>query len=121
MGVGKIFSRGTVVDFYMGANSVEISFDQLESKRKAFFCSLGKYQMSKASGGQGSPVPFPKPLEGTEHLKRASWHRQAGTEFMGGDGGKMSPTFEQGEHNIFCPSQYFVIKNNVVVQMSWLP
>ena len=103
MGVGKIFSRGTVVDFYMGANSVEISFDQLESKRKAFFCSLGKYQMSKASGGQGSPVPFPKPVEGTEHLKRASWHRQAGTECMGGRGENVPQLLNRGNIISFVP------------------
>ena len=109
MGVGRIFSRGAVVDFYMGANSVEISFYQLESKRKAFFCSeaffcsLAKYQMSKASGGQGSPVPFPKPVEGTEHLKRASWHRQAGTECMGGRGENVPQLLNRGNIISFVP------------------
>ena len=28
--------------------------------------------------------------------------------------------FDRGGHNIFCPPQHFVIKNNVVVQISWL-
>jgi len=40
-----------------------------------------------------------------------------GTEFMGEH---FAPTFEQGGHNIFCHPQYFVIKKNVVVQISWL-
>jgi len=38
----------------------------------------------------------------------------------GGRGGHVLPNFWTGGHNIFCPSQYFAIKNNVVVQISWL-
>ena len=30
------------------------------------------------------------------------------------------PTFGQWGHNIVCPPQHFVIKTNVVVQISWL-
>jgi len=38
-----------------------------------------------------------------------------------GDGGDMSPQLlDSGGHNIFCPSQHFVMKSNVVVQISWL-
>jgi len=37
------------------------------------------------------------------------------------DGGDMSPQLlDRGGHNIFCPPQHFVIKSNVVVQISWL-
>ena len=36
----------------------------------------------------------------------------------GGLGGHVPPTFGQGEHNIVCPPQHFVVKSNVVVQIS---
>jgi len=35
----------------------------------------------------------------------------------GGLGGHVPPTFGQGEHNIVCPPQHFVVKSNVVVQI----
>ena len=46
----------------------------------------------------------------------------SGTEFIRDrDVGDLSPpTFGRGGHNIFCHPQYFVIKSNVVVQISWL-
>jgi len=44
------------------------------------------------------------------------FHTYAGPEFKGEH---FPPTFGQGGHNIFYSSQYFVIKINVVVQISW--
>ena len=35
-------------------------------------------------------------------------------------GGTRPPNFWTGGHNIFCPPQYFVIKSDVFVQISWL-
>jgi len=43
----------------------------------------------------------------------------AEAEVMGGQGDMSSPTFGQGGHYRLSP-QYFVIKNNVVVQISCL-
>jgi len=41
-----------------------------------------------------------------------------GTEFIGGE--MSTPTTGQGGHNIFCTPQHFVMKTNVVVQISSL-
>ena len=43
---------------------------------------------------------------------------EARDRVYGGTGGLVPPTFGHGGHNIFCPSQHFVIKRNVVVQIS---
>jgi len=39
---------------------------------------------------------------------------------MGGTGGHFPPPFGQGGYNIFCPPQHFVMKSNVVGEISWL-
>ena len=39
---------------------------------------------------------------------------------MGGTGGHVPQLMDRGAHNIVCPPQYFVIKSNLVVQISWL-
>jgi len=45
----------------------------------------------------------------------------AGTEFQRSTGDMYLQLLDIGGHDIFCHPQYLVIKNNVVVQTSWLP
>jgi len=46
--------------------------------------------------------------------------RDTRDEFMGGRGGHGPQLLDKGGHNIVSPPQHFVMKSNVVVQISWL-
>jgi len=43
-----------------------------------------------------------------------------GPSLRGGRGTCLPNVWTEGGHNIFCPPQHFVMKSNVVVQISWL-
>jgi len=47
-------------------------------------------------------------------------HSTAEGPRLSGGGGTFPPTFGHGGHSIFWTPQQVVIKNNVVVQISWL-
>jgi len=72
MGVGRIFPGGSIVvlprgperDLPQGTNSGIISFYQLETKGKSFFCKNvnGKISTFKIQGAKTPASPFPTPM-----------------------------------------------------------